>query len=121
MKLETFKVLVAQMKENSDTVNYLYPKIDVINFTDGCEQVISTLLRCYYGLQGEDWISWFLHERDPERDLLSYDKDGNEICTTVEELWEICEECKLTKEDYVIPTPLTDEERLQMVQDIFQK
>lgn len=121
MRLETFKTLISKIQQNSDDVSYLYPKIDVTNFTDGFDQVITILLKCYYGDEGEDWISWFLYERDPERGLLAYDKNGNEICSSVEELWKTCEECRLTKEDYVIPTPLTDEEREEMIKKMFDK
>lgn len=119
MTLETFKVLIAKIKDNSDTLNFLYPKIDLINFTDGYEEVITILLKSYYGEIGEDWISWFLHERDPEKGLIAHDSHGNEICTNVEELWKLCEECKLTKVDYIIPTPLTDEQRMKMLENIF--
>jgi hypothetical protein len=121
MRLDTFQVLLAQIVENDETVNTLYPKIDITNVTDGYSKAITILLKSYYGEQGEDWISWFLYERDPERDLLAYDKDGNEICKTVEELWQICEECKLTKEDYVVPTPMSNEEKIKLLEELFKK
>lgn len=121
MRLDTFKALMAQMVENSETVNILYPKIDITNVTDGYEHAITILLKSYYGEQGEDWISWFLYERDPERGLLAHDKDGNEICKTIEELWELCEECKLTKEDYVIPKPMSMEEKTKLLEELFKK
>lgn len=121
MNFETFKKLIEQIKENEETLNYLYPKVDLINFADGYNGVITILLKCYYGEEGEDWISWYLYERDPERGLLAHDKDGNEICSSLEELWKTCEECKLTKEDYVIPISMSDKERLELIQQIFTK
>ena len=119
MNKQVFKDILAQMKKNDDTINLLYPYVDLTNVTDGHEQVISTLFKCYFGEEGYDWISWFLYEKNGREDIQAWDKDGNEICRNEDELWELCEEARMTKGEYTVPTPMTDEERLESIKNIF--
>ena len=45
MRLDTFEALIAQLVENEETVNMLYPKIDITNVTDGYAKAITILLK----------------------------------------------------------------------------
>jgi hypothetical protein len=119
MLLEVFKHLLEKIESNNKTVDEFYQKLDLTNITDDYNQVITILFKCYYGDEAEDWISWFLYERDEEKGLLAW-QDGKEICRNVEELWEICEELKKTKTEYSIPQPMSDEERIKMLETIFK-
>ena len=120
MNKQVFKDILEQMKKNDDTINILYPYVDLTNVTDGYDKLISTLFTCYFGEEGYDWISWFLYEKNGREDMQAWDKDGNEICRNEDELWELCEEARMTKGEYTVPTPMTDEERLETIKNIFK-
>jgi hypothetical protein len=119
MNKEVFKDILTRIKKNEDTINLLHPYVDLTNVTDEYEQLISTLLNCYFGEEGYEWISWFLYEKRGREDMNAWDKDGNEICRNEDELWELCERERMTKKEYTLPVSMTDEERLEFIKNIF--
>lgn len=121
MDKQVFKHILEHIKKKDDTISLLYPYVDLTNITEGYEQIISTLFKCYFGKEGYDWISWFLYEKQGREDMRAWDKDGNEICRNEDELWDLCEEARLTKSEYTIPVPMTDEERLEFINQCFTK
>ena len=62
--------------------------IDLIEFTESAQEVVNTLLKHVFDEHQYETLSWWMYEKDFGRreDLQMWDKDGKEICRTVEEL-----------------------------------
>ena len=80
------------------------------------------LLQYYYGVIGDDLISWALYE-DVEKNIYS-SSTGEVIAVldTDEALWKYCEDMRIT--EYNEPEykkPLTPEERMEMLTKIFKQ
>ena len=82
------------------------------------------LLKVYYGQQGYDWISWFTDEKfsDSRKPLQAFNKNKREICKDIKGLWTIIEKDRKSKnfKEYVIPKPMTDEQRQKFLEEFFQ-
>ena len=65
--------------------------IDLIEFTESAQEVVNTLLKHVFDEHQYETLSWWMYEKDfGRRDQLQmWDKDGNEVCRTVEELHQI--------------------------------
>jgi len=63
--------------------------IDLIEFTESAQEVVSTLLKHVFNEDQYETLSWWMYEKDFGRreDLKMWDKDGKEVCRTVEELY----------------------------------
>lgn len=85
MDKKTFIDLIEQMKATSESVSEAYRlKIDLIEFTDPWEQIITTLLKELFTKDGYDWISWWLWENGRE----AWEKDKTPIpMDTAEDLY----------------------------------
>jgi hypothetical protein len=118
MKLEVFKDILDRIKKTDDVVSDLYPMIDITNVTDGYNQIITALLRCYYGEEAEDWISSYLFEH-LDNEPWAWDEDGKEILTSDEELWVYCEQLRVTKKEYSIKEPMSIEEKTELIKNLF--
>lgn len=98
MEFNKFKSILEKLKKMNTKTNTLYSLgVNIIEYTDGYESVISKLLTEYYTEEGYDWISWYLYEKFPpgsKEELKAYDKDGNEICNDYESLWEVVEDIR---------------------------
>lgn len=105
MTLEVFKEIIETIKAQSEKANSLYKLgVDVIEFTEPYDKIWSLLLKVYYGKAGEDWISWFIFDRDsisgdPNQ---AWDENGNPICYDIPSLWKHVEElrCSIDFEEY---------------------
>jgi hypothetical protein len=89
MKLEVFKKIIELLKKHQSKIDAAYKaEIDLINFCDPLEQVISLLIGSYYGKEGKETFDWWCYEKNwgERTDLTMTDKDGNELCRTIEEL-----------------------------------
>ena len=120
MKLEVFKEVVNLLKQNHERVNLAYKlEIDLVNFLDPLETVISHLIGSHYGREGKETFDWWCYDKNwgERTDLTITDKDGNELCRTVEELHQWLEESKT--DDYTLPHKMTDEERTRYLNGIF--
>ena len=62
--------------------------IDLTEFRESAQEVIELLLKHVFDEHQYETISWWMYEKDYGRraDLQMWDKDGKEICRTVEEL-----------------------------------
>ena len=85
MDKKTFIDLIERMKATSETVNEAYRlKIDLIEFSDPWEQIITILLKELFTKEGYEWISWWLCEDGRE----AWEEDGTLIpMDTVEDLY----------------------------------
>ena len=121
MKLEVFKKIIELLKKHQSKIDAAYKaEIDLINFCDPLEQVISLLIGSYYGKEGKETFNWWCYDKNwGERiDLTMTDKDGNELCRTIEELHQWLEENKTN--DYELPHYMTKEEREETIKKLFQ-
>jgi len=110
MKLEVFEEIVKTIKEQSDLNHKLYELgVDLIEYSEPYDKIWSLLLKAYYGKIGEDWISWFIFERDsvsgePNQ---AWDENDEPICYDIPSLWKHVEElrCSIDFEEYELPKP----------------
>jgi hypothetical protein len=115
MTLETFKKIIESLQSNIDRERSLYKLgLDLINFTESYDVIISLLFKEIYGTTGNEWIEWYCYENDFGRGKLKA-YDGNiEIMKSVDELWKYlednynkkqssshCSNCKSSKENCV--------------------
>ena len=94
MTLEAFKKIVLLLKKDLERESKLYKLgIDVFNFNDELQQVISILLKSHYSKDGEDLFSWWMYE---DVDKMLYDNDGNIVndLTKCEDLWKYLEDMR---------------------------
>jgi hypothetical protein len=70
-------------------------KVDLLEFTDPYESIISILMKEIYTAEGYDWFSWFCYENDyGQGGLEAWDADKNPICYNLESLWEYLEKLR---------------------------
>ena len=120
MKLEVFKKIIELLKKHqSKTIAAYKAEIDLVNFCDTLEQVISLLIGSYYGKEGKETFDWWCYDKNwgERTDLTMTDMNGNELCRTIEELHQWLEENKT--DDYNLPYQMTDEERTRYLNGIF--
>lgn len=115
---EVFEKIVLKLKEQGESMDKAYKAgIDLISFTVPYESVISMLIGSIYGQEGKETFDWWCYERDfgKRTDLKMTDKDGNELCRTIEELHQYLEENKVN--DYYLSKYqiMTDEERKDLL------
>ena len=94
MTFERFSNIIQYLKAQQERVRALYEnRIDVIDFTNDYELVITELLKEVYGEEGYDWFSWYCYETDfgekmSKEDPRAWDEDKNPICYDLESLWQ---------------------------------
>lgn len=121
IKLEVFKRIVLELKEQQEKLDKAYEAgIDHINFTGPYESVISMLIGSIYGQEGKETFDWWCYEKNfgERTDLTMTDKDGNELCRTIEELHQYLEDNKVN--DYYLSKYeiMTDEERKDLLNQL---
>jgi hypothetical protein len=91
MKYEDFEKVINSLKLISKRTSILYEQgVDVIEYEDIFHSTIKTLLSNIFDEESMDWIDWFCYDADfGEKDLKATDKDGNEICRNIKELYEL--------------------------------
>ena len=120
IKLEVFKEIVSKLKEQQESLDNAYKSgIDLINFTNPYESVISMLIGSIYGNEGKETFDWWCYEKKwgEQMDLTMTDKDGNELCRTVEELHQYLEENRT--DDYELPRLMSEGERMQIIKQLY--
>jgi hypothetical protein len=117
MTQEVFIYILDKLRDQEKKLNDLYSLgLDLVNFTDDSAHVITTMLSVYFGKDGEEWISWYLYDRDPDGADDQATIDEKPICYDDQSLWEHVERCRLeNKEEYVLPKKLTLEERMEIL------
>lgn len=108
MKLEVFTEIINSIQRQNHIETEAYSiGIDLINFTDEYSKIYTLLLRAYYGQEGEDWISWYIFERDHSSDeAQAWDENKNPICYDIPSLWKHVEEIRCSDDfkEYELPT-----------------
>ena len=120
MKLEVFEEVIELLKKHQSKIDAAYKaEIDLVNFCDTLEQVISLLIGSYYGKEGKETFDWWCYDKNwgERTDLTMTDKDGNELCRTVEELHQYLEENRT--DDYELPRTMSEEERMQIFKQLY--
>lgn len=93
MKLETLSKIVDTLKNQSEVSNQLYKlNVDLLEFTDPYESVITILIKEIYGAEGYEWFSWFCYECEfgekySKDNPGAWGKGSNPICYDLESLW----------------------------------
>jgi len=101
MTLSEFSVMIKTLKDQSEVQKQLYSlNVDLFQFTDPYECVITALITEIYGSEGRDWFSWFCYENDfgdkmSKKKPRAWDKDETPICYDVKSLREYLEQLKL--------------------------
>ena len=93
MTYEQFLRVTLGLQKEQRRIQKLYDEgLDLINFTNGYEEIIDVLIESIYGKEGNEWFSWFCYENDfGQGGLTASDKDGNPIAYSFESLWELLE------------------------------
>lgn len=123
MKLESFEYLIEKLANSSKKDNDFYKLgLDISNISDPYSQIITHLLRVYYGEEGEDWISWFLYERVDDGESHAYDEEKNPICYDIESLWKHVEGIRVSSsfQEYVPKKPMTEDEITEQLKNFFK-
>jgi hypothetical protein len=109
MKFEVFEELIVTLKkceEKSFAAHQL--GIDLIEYDTPFSHATWLAIRAHYGKAASEWIEWFLYERESLNGGINqaWDKDNNEICHTVESLWQTVEELRTSSafEEYSMPS-----------------
>jgi hypothetical protein len=125
MKLEVFKVVVDKLQEQQKILDNTYNAgIDITNLVDPIQSVVSHLIGSIYGEVGLDVFSWWCYEKEwgTRADLTITDDDGKTYCNNVEELYEYLESLdQRQKQEYRLPKQLSDEERTELMKELFSK
>jgi len=101
MTYGTFETIIALQIAHHKRIQALYQlKVNVIDAFDEQEKAIGLLWQEVLTVEGFDWLSWFLYEKDgisgkPRKDLQAWDQDKNEICKSLKGLYDY-----LVKEKY---------------------
>lgn len=118
MEFEKFDKIVTALKKHDDNVTAAYQlNIDLIDFCDPLQVIVSELIKEIYGVEGYEWFSWFCYENDyGEKDWSegeipirvkkdegtwttkehkdgygAHDENGDPICHTIKSTWEYLE------------------------------
>ena len=121
MKLEVFKQIVSKLKQQQESLDKAYEAgIDLINFTDSYESVISMLIGSIYGQEGKETFDWWCYEKNfgERTDLKMTDKDVNGLCRTIEELHQYLEDNKVNDYHLSKYEIMTDEERKDLLNQL---
>lgn len=126
MKFEVFEKIINKIKSCSEKDNQIYKLgVDITSIIDDYNRIINLLLRSYYSEEGSEWIDWFLYDRETLSGeiLKAYDKNGNEVCKNLKELWIMVEEirCSIDFKEYQLKPEMSDEERLKIIENLFKK
>jgi hypothetical protein len=87
MTFKEFKTATDYMIEHHNKVTAAYKlNIDLIEFSDTQEKLLSMLWDQILTDKGKDWLDWFMYEKDyiedgkGRKEMEAWDDDGHEIC-----------------------------------------
>ena len=95
MTYNTFEKLIKELQVTSNRYSKLYDLgVDLINYDEPNQRIISLLMEEIFAKEGKDWIDWYLYEKVTHSGeiLKAWDKDDNEICYDIPSLWETVKE-----------------------------
>ena len=120
MKLKVFKEIIDRLKEQDEILDKTHSAgIDLTNLLDPIQTVVSHLIGTIYGKEGLETFQWWCYEKEwgSRDDITMTDDVGNKLCQTVNDLHKYLEENAI--EDYKLTKKLTDEERLEILKNMF--
>lgn len=93
MTYENFLKLILKLQKQDEVLSDLYKhQVDLTNFIDPYQEIITTLIKELYGEEGYDWFAWFCYENKfGEGKLTAWDVNKKPICYSIESLWEYLE------------------------------
>jgi hypothetical protein len=97
MTYKKFVTIVNKLEKQSKILDNLYKnKVNLIDFSDQYDSIISDLLIEIYGEEGYNWFSWFCYELEFGKKVSienprAWDKEGIPICYDLYTLWEYLE------------------------------
>jgi hypothetical protein len=99
MTYENFLSLVLQLKKQDRVISKLYDqKVDLLDFVEPYQVIITDLIKEIYGEDGYDWFSWFCYENDyGENKMGAWDENKELICQDISSLWKYLEKTKSEK------------------------
>jgi hypothetical protein len=96
MEYKEFKKLIENLQKCRERSHSMYTLgIDLMSYDDIYHEIFGSLLLSVFGVEGKDWIDWYLYERPSfggKEPLQAFDVDGTEICQNIESLWETVKE-----------------------------
>jgi len=95
MDYKTFKNIIETLEEVSSRNSSLYNLgVDLINYDESYQKIITQLLLSVFGECGKDWIDWYLYERPSlsTKNNKAWDENGKEICYDIPSLWDVVKE-----------------------------
>ena len=102
MEYKLFKQIIDLQIAHSQKIDNLYNlKIDLLEAFDEQEKVIDLLWKQVLTTDGDDWLGWYLYEKDgisgkPKKDFKAHDGDV-EICKDVKGLYDYLSKQKYFK------------------------
>lgn len=105
MTFENFKKILDLQAQSFQKSQKLYELgVDTIEFNSDLESAVSGLWSEILTEKGDDLLSWFLFEKDYisgelREDMKAWDENDNEICGTLEELYQYLMDNKMFKYD----------------------
>lgn len=120
INFEVFKEIIEKLESSQERCRAVNRYgIDLVNFEDELQSVISMLIGSIYGNEGLETFDWWCYEKDwgKRKDLHMTDSEGNLLCETIEDLHEWLEEN--SKSDYELPRKMTEEERKILLSNLF--
>ena len=102
MEYKLFKQIIDLQIAHSQKIDNLYKlKIDLLEAFDEQEKVIDLLWKQVLTTNGDEWLGWYLYEKDgisgkPKKDFKAHDGDV-EICKDVKGLYDYLSKNKYFK------------------------
>lgn len=92
MEYEKFEKIILSLQKSSDQVDLLYRNgIDITEVLDPLHSIIEDLLGLVFNDNGQDWIEWFIYEKEFGRreDMKAWDEKQNEIAYDIKSLYQL--------------------------------
>jgi len=90
MTYENFlKVMLQLEKQDMELRKLQERKVDLIDFVEPYQGIISALIKEIYGEEGWDWFCWYCYENEYGAGKFeAWDENKNTICQSHKSLWE---------------------------------
>ena len=86
------KVLRQLEKQDMELTKLREHNVDLLDFVEPYQGILSTLMQEIYGEEAYDWFCWYCYENDYGAGKLeAWDKEKNPICYSDKSLWEYME------------------------------
>lgn len=94
MTKELFTKMILEIQNFGNIVDRMCDVLGTNFFESPLAEVgwdlINTLINSHFDEEGQDWINWWLYEKDGNPELKAWDENDNEIPTeTIDDLWNL--------------------------------